>query len=297
MNSSWRIRKDRFSGYLMCIIALCIVAFVVAMGTGLYMRSRPILAQYSAWELLSGTEWKPSQNKFGFLPYVMGTLSVTALAVAIALPLSFLTATFLTEYSRRRVKRLVYPALDILASLPSVIYGVWGTLIVVPFISRHLAPHFVEYSSGYTVLAAGVVLCVMITPMMVSLFVEIMSAVPMGLREASLALGATRWQTTKKVIVRQSLPGLFAAVILAVSKALGETIAVLMVCGNLPKIPSSLFDACYPIPALLANNYGEMLSVPMYESALMFSALALFVVIVLFNVISRIILNRINAQR
>lgn len=281
----------------MCIIALCIVAFVVAMGIGLYMRSRPILAQYSAWELLSGTEWKPSQNKFGFLPYVMGTLSVTALAVAIALPLSFLTATFLTEYSRRRVKRFVYPALDILASLPSVIYGVWGTLIVVPFISHHLAPHFVEYSSGYTVLAAGVVLCVMITPMMVSLFVEIMSAVPMGLREASLALGATRWQTTKKVIVRQSLPGLFAAVILAVSKALGETIAVLMVCGNLPKIPSSLFDACYPIPALLANNYGEMLSVPLYESALMFSALALFVVIVLFNVISRIILNRINAQR
>ena len=119
---------------------------------------------------------------------------------------------------------------------------------------------------------------------------------PNQLREASTAMGATPWQTTRRVVVRSSIPGMIAAVVLAVSKAMGETIAVLMVCGNMPQIPHSVFDACYPLPALLANNYGEMLSVPRYEAALMFSALILFVVVLLFNLISRIILNRVKAK-
>ena len=224
----------------------------------------------------------------------MGTVWVTGIALLLALPLSLLTAAFLTEYSRSWVKRWVYPALDILAALPSVIYGVWGTLLIVPWISDKLAPHFVEYSSGYTVLAAGIVLSVMILPLLVSLLVEIFSTVPQELRDASQSLGATRWQTTKKVVIRRSLPGILAAVVLALSRAFGETIAVLMVCGNLPQAPHSLFDACYPIPTLIANNYGEMLSLPLYEAALMFAALILFVVVLLFNLLSRIILYRIK---
>ena len=134
----------------------------------------------------------------------------------------------------------------------------------------------------------------MILPLLVSLFVEIFSTVPQELRDASQALGATRWQTTKKVVIRRSLPGIFAAVVLAVSRALGETIAVLMVCGNLSQVPHSVFDACYPIPALIANNYGEMLSLPLYEAALMFAAMILFVVVLLFNLLSRIILYRLK---
>ena len=178
----------------------------------------------------------------------------------------------------------------------SVIYGVWGTLLIVPWISDWLAPFFVEYSSGYTVLAGGIVLSVMILPLLVSLFIEIFSTVPQEMRDVSQSLGATRWQTVKKVIIRRSLPGLFAGVVLALSRAMGETIAVLMVCGNLPEVPRSLFEACYPIPALIANNYGEMLSLPLYEAALMFAALILFVVVLVFNLLSRIILYRIKLK-
>ena len=267
---------------------------VLIMGIGLYMKSAPIFEDHSLWELLSASEWKPFKNRFGFYPFIMGTVWVTGIALVLALPLSLLTAVFLTEYSRGWVKRWFYPALDILAALPSVIYGVWGSLLIVPWISEWLAPHFVEFSSGYTVLAGGIVLSVMILPLLVSLFVEIFSTVPQELRDASQALGATRWQTTKKVVIRRSLPGIFAAVVLAVSRALGETIAVLMVCGNLSQVPHSVFDACYPIPALIANNYGEMLSLPLYEAALMFAAMILFVVVLLFNLLSRIILYRLK---
>ena len=267
---------------------------VVGMGAGLYLKAAPIFDEHSLWDLISSSEWRPFKNSFGFLPFIMGTVWVTGIALALALPLSLLTAVFLTEYSRSWVKRWVYPALDILAALPSVIYGVWGTLLIVPWISERLAPHFVEFSSGYTVLAGGIVLSVMVLPLLVSLFVELFATVPQELRDASYALGSTRWQTTKKVVLRKSLPGIFAAVVLAVSRALGETIAVLMVCGNLSQIPHSLFDACYPIPALIANNYGEMLSLPLYEAALMFAALILFVVVLVFNLISRVILYRIK---
>jgi phosphate transport system permease protein len=186
--------------------------------------------------------------------------------------------------------------LDILAGIPSVVYGVWGTLLIVPWISEKLAPHFVFYSTGYTTLAGGIVLGVMILPLLISLFIEIFSAVPKEFRDASLSLGATKWQTSKFIILRKTLPGIIAAVILAVSRALGETIAVLMVCGNIPELPHSLLDSCYPLPALIANNYGEMLSVPLYEAALMLSAFLLFIVVVLFNTTSRVILYRIEKK-
>ena len=289
-----RIAREKTAGAIMLLLTGASLLLVLIMGIGLYMKSAPIFEDHSLWELLSASEWKPFKNRFGFFPFVMGTVWVTGIALGLALPLSLLVAVFLTEYSRAWVKRWFYPALDILAALPSVIYGVWGSLLIVPWISERLAPHFVEFSSGYTVLAGSIVLSVMILPLLVSLFVEIFSTVPQELRDASQALGATRWQTAKKVVIRRSLPGIFAAVVLAVSRALGETIAVLMVCGNLPQVPHSIFDACYPIPALIANNYGEMLSLPLYEAALMFAAMILFVVVLLFNLLSRIILYRLK---
>ena len=161
---------------------------------------------------------------------------------------------------------------------------------------HRLAPYFVSFSSGYTTLAAGIVLSIMILPLLVSLFVELFSSVGNDLRDSSYALGATRWQTAQSVVLRKSMPGVFASVVLAVSRALGETIAVLMVCGNMAAVPHSVFDACYPIPALIANNYGEMLSLPMYESALMFAALLLFVVVLVFNLASRLVLRKIERK-
>jgi len=268
--------------------------FAVIIGISLYYKSAPILDQQSIWNLLSGSSWKPLKGEFGFFPFIMGTLWVTAIAIVISLPLCLLSAIYLSEYAHPRIKKAVYPMIDVLAGIPPVVYGVWGILVVVPFISNDLAPHFVEFSTGYSTLSGGIVLGIMIIPLMISVFIEIFDALPAGLREASLSLGATNWQTIKKVVLRKSLPGLAAAVVLAISRAFGETMAVLMVCGNVSEVPKSVFDPSYPLPALIANNYGEMMSVPMYDSALMLSALLLFVIIVVFNVISRLILIRIE---
>lgn len=275
----------------MLIFTLLALLLVLVIGVGLVLKSLPILEDRSLWSLLSGSVWKPLSGEFGFLPFIMGTLWVTFIALIWTLPLGLLTAIFLTENSKKWVRKAVFPVLDILAGLPSVVYGVWGVLVVVPWIADHLA---IDFSTGYTILAGGIVLGIMILPLMVSLFVELFSAVPSDVREASLSLGATRWQTTKFVLIRKSMPGIIATVILSISRAMGEAIAVLMVCGNLVQIPNSPLDAGYPLPALIANNYGEMLSVPLYESALMFAALILFVVVFVFNIVSRIILHRIK---
>ena len=221
---------------------------------------------------------------------------MSLLAIAIALPLSLLTSIYLNTYASKGIRKFFQPFIDVLSGIPSVIYGVWGTLTIVPLIANKIAPHFVEFSSGYTVLAGGVVLAVMILPLLISILVEVFDSIPKEMTDASLQLGATKWQTVKKVILRKSFPGIIAAVVLAVSRAFGETIAVLMVCGNISEIPHSLFDACYPLPALIANNYGEMLSMPSYESALMLAAFLLFIIVVLFNAISRMTLVQIEKR-
>ena len=289
-----RIIKDKAAQTIMFALTVLAILLVVAIAIGLYLKSVPVLQDKSLWSLLFSSEWRPMKGNFGFLPFIMGTIWVTFMAILLALPISMLTAIYLTEYSKPVVRKIVFPALDILAALPSVIYGVWGVLVIVPWVSQNVAPHFVGFSTGYTVLAAGIVLGVMVIPLLISLFIEIFSGVPVELREASLALGATRWQTTKKVVLRKTIPGILASTVLAVSRAMGETIAVLMVCGCVIGIPKGLLDTCYPIPALIANNYGEMLSMPLYESALMFAALILFAVVLIFNLISRIILYRLE---
>ena len=283
-----RILKDKIAGGVMTAFTIGSMVLVVAMAVGLWLKSTDILAEHSLWELLTASEWKPMKNQFGFLAFIAGTFYVTAAAVAMALPVSLLMAILLTEYSRSVVRRYIYPLLDILAGLPSVIYGVWGTLVVVPIVSGVIGPAVGTATSGYTLLSGAVVMSVMILPLLISLFVEIFDNVSRDLREASLSVGATRWQTTKHVVLRAGLSGIIASTVLAVSRALGETIAVLMVCGNLIKIPHSLLDACYPIPALIANNYGEMLSLPLYESALMFAAFILFFIILIFNLGARL---------
>ncbi len=291
-----RILKDRTARDIMLVLTLLSIVMVASIAIGLYLKSKPVLESESLWTLLFSSEWKPLKGRFGFLPFLMGTVWVTLLSITIALPISLLTAVFLTEYARPIIKKFVFPVLDILAALPSVIYGVWGVLVIVPWISKSVAPHFVDFSTGYTVLAAGIVLSVMVVPLLVSLFIEVFSSVPVELREASLSLGATRWQTALRVVMRKSLAGILASSVLAVSRAMGETIAVLMVCGCVVGLPHGLLDACYPIPALIANNYGEMLSIPLYESALMFAALMLFAVVLIFNLVSRVVLYRIEKQ-
>jgi phosphate transport system permease protein len=185
-----------------------------------------------------------------------------------------------------------------------VVYGVWGIVTVVPLIRDRLVPLTDKYlagnplfastnPSGYCVLAGGIVLAIMIFPVIISVSEEVLRTVPFQLREAGLALGATKWQVIKTVVLRKAMPGVFAAIILGLSRAFGETMAVLMVAGNVPMIPRSVYDPGYPLPALIANNYGEMMSIPLYDSALMSAALVLMLVILVFNIIGRIVLLRI----
>jgi phosphate transport system permease protein len=292
-----RIIKDKILSKIMLVFTVTSVSLVVLIGIGLYYRSLPLLSKASWGDLLSSSVWEPMKGQFGFYPFIMGTLWVTAISILIALPLSLLTAIYLVEYANNATRKIITPLVNLLSGIPPVIYGVWGVLFIIPLVQYGIAPNFVEFSTGYSVLAGGLVLAVMIFPLIVSIVTEVLNTIPKELKDASLALGATKWETVRKVILRKATPGIIAATVLAISRAFGETIAVLMVCGNVPIAPTSVLDAGYPLPALIANNYGEMLSIPLYDSALMFAALLLFIIIVVFNTISRIILGRLERNQ
>ena len=291
-----RVIKDKTARYFMLGIAIFTILLLLVIGLSLFLKAFPIMREKSLWSLLTSSDWKPFKGNFGFLPFIISTIYVSLIAIIIALPFSILTSVYLNSYASKNVRRLFEPVIDLLSGIPPIIYGVWGTLAIVPLIANKIAPKFVEYSSGYTVLAGGVVLAVMIIPLLISIMVEVFRSIPVEMTDASMAMGATKWQTVKKVILRKSFPGIIAATVLALSRAFGETMAVLMVCGNIAKIPHSVFDAGYPLPALIANNYGEMMSMPNYESALMFSAFLLFIIVVLFNGLSRFTLIQIEKR-
>ena len=294
--SSGRTRLDNLTARLMHSMTLISVLLTILIGLGLFIKAWPILSEHSVWEMLTDEKWRPIKKEFGFYPFVMGTVWVTVLALLISFPLCLLASIYISEYASQNIKKIVTPLIDLLAGVPPVVYGVWGIIVVVPLVADVIAPHFVDYSTGYSVLAGGIILAIMIFPLIISILGEVFGAVPQDLRDASLSLGASKWQTTKLVVVRRAIPGIIASVVLALSRALGETIAVLMVCGNIAVAPHNIFDSCYPLPALIANNYGEMMSVPLYDSALMLSALILFVIIVFFNMISRFALVRLEKR-
>jgi len=282
--------KDLVASKLMlsATILSSIIVFIIALA--LFQKSMPILTTQPLSELLLSSSWHPWKGEFGFYPFIIGTLWVTALAMVLSIPPSLLTAIYLAEYAPSKVRGIIKPMVDLLAGIPSVVYGLWGVLLVVPLIRDYVAPLVGVTTTGYTVLAGGIVLAIMVFPITISISEEVIRAVPQEIREASMALGATKWQTVKHVVMRSVLPGIIAAIILGFGRAFGETMAVLMVVGNVPKVPSSLFDPGYPLPALIANNYGEMMSIPLYDSALMLAALILLLVVLLFSVLAGIIL-------
>ena len=304
MRMRWRRLIDRMGGLVMGGLAVTAALLVVTIFIALLARAWPILQSQSLQGLLLGRTWHPLQGAFGFWPFIVGTLWVTGLAMVIAVPLCMLSAIYLTEYAPSIVQQAVKPLIDLLAGIPSVVYGLWGVLTVVPLIrecvgpwaDRHLGdlPLFstVANPTGYGVLAGGIVLAVMVFPIVVSVMEEVLHAIPDGLREATLALGVTRWLMVRKVLVPRALPGVIAAVVLGFSRALGETMAVLMVVGNIPQAPRSLFDAAYPLTALIANNYGEMMSVPLYDAALMAAGLLLLLMVLGFNLLAQLVLQR-----
>ncbi|MDD5557086.1 MAG: phosphate ABC transporter permease subunit PstC [bacterium] len=294
MGNRRRVLADRIAGRFMLLLSVSSGLLICVMAWALLRRSLPILAVKPLSAVLLSDDWMPMRGAFGLFPFIMGTIWVTAAAVLIAVPLSLLAAVYLSEYAPAAVRSAAAPLVDLLAGIPSVIYGIWGILAIVPLIKNRVGPLFGVHATGYSVLAGGVVLAVMIAPVIIHVAAEVFAAVPREMREASLALGATRWQTVRHVVLRRARAGLFAAVGLGFSRAFGETMAVLMVAGNVARVPSSVFDPAYPLPALIANNYGEMLSIPLYDAALMLAALVLLLVVLVFNVVSRIVLIRIE---
>lgn len=303
--SKWPSRKSKDRAARNAFFAITVFPFflLVVILVALIVRSLPILQTASIGELLTGTTWKPLQGQFGFLPFIAGTFWVTIVAMVLAVPPCLLSAIYLAEYCHSRTTAVAKPLLDLLAGIPSVVYGVWGLVAIVPavkvissFASRWLSfiPLFSsDNPTGYSILAGSVVLAVMVAPFIIAITYEVLRTVPAGTREASLALGATRWQTIRYAVLPHTLPGIIAGVVLGASRALGETMAVLMVVGNVVKVPQSIFDPAYPLPALIANNYGEMLSIPMYDAALMAAALLLLLIVLFFNLISTMTLRRI----
>ena len=287
---------DALGGRLMWLVSLFSIALVFIIVVTLVQRSVPILSSRSLIGLLTTSAWNPTRGEFGFFPFIMGTFMVTGLTLALACPVCLLTAVYLAEYAPRKIHGVIKPAVDVLAGIPSVIFGLWGVLFVVPLIKVYAATFAGIDVTGYSVLAGAVVLSIMVSPILISISEEVIAAVPLQLREASSALGATTWQTTKHVVLRKALPGIAAAIVLAFGRAFGETIAVLMVVGNVARVPVSVLDPAYPIPALIANDYGEMLSIPLYGSALLLAALILVVVISTFNIAARVILAKLEGR-
>ncbi len=287
-----RYLRNRIHTTWMVITLIIIILLPFILGTGLYIKSTLLLQDHKLFELLTTSVWKPLAGKFGFLGFIISSLWVTFIALIIAGPICLLSAIHLTQYADKWVLKIMHPVIDILAGIPSVIFGVWGILVIVPFISHYAGPFFGKEVSGYSILAGGIVLSIMIIPFVLNILIEVFNTIPNELQEASLSLGASRWQTIKHVLVRKAFPGIISAYGLGISRAFGETIAVLMVVGNVTKIPNGVFQPGYPLPALIANNYGEMLSIPLYDSALMLAALILFVIVLLFNLASRLAIIR-----
>ena len=287
-------RKLRdFIGTKLMLIATVFVSllFFVIFLILLY-KSMFILETQSISELLLSSLWNPEKGEFGLYPIIMGTIVVTGISLLIAVPISLLSAVYISEYAPGKIRRVIRPFLDVLAGVPSVVYGLCAFLFLVPLVKDVIAPWFGIESTGLCVLTASVTLSVMVFPIIISLCVESFSAIPIELKEASLSVGATKWETVKKVIFRASAPSIISAILLGFGRAFGETIAVNMVVGGIPRIPSSLLHPGQTLASLIASAYGEMMSVPLYESALMLVALILFVVVLLFNVLGVVVLRR-----
>ncbi len=251
------------------------------------------------WKFFFTSTWDPVAGDFGALPFIYGTVVTSALALLIAVPLGLGAAIFLAELAPRRVSDSLAFMIDLLAAVPSVIYGLLGIFILVPLMRSVIAPAlrstlgfiplFQGPSYGVGILTAGLVLAIMVVPFIISVSREVLLSVPADVREAALSLGATRWEATWKVVVPFARTGIFGSVFLALARALGETMAVTMVIGNDPRIAASLFAPGYSIAAVIANEFSEAVG-NLYVQSLIELGLVLFLITFILNGLARILI-------
>ncbi|MCU1294181.1 MAG: phosphate transporter permease subunit PstC [Bryobacterales bacterium] len=302
--SGVRVLYDRLRGgdeiaYLVTLACAVATLLIVALLVGeLWINSQPTVKTFG-WHFLTSSRWDPNSGNFGALPFIYGTCVTSFLALLIAIPLGVAASVFLAEMAPPKLSNILTFLIELLAAVPSVIYGLLGIFILVPLIRDYLVPVLTKLFGylpifsgdfyGVSFLSAGMVLAIMVVPFIVSVSREVLLAVPTDQREAALALGATKWETTWQIVIPNALTGIFGSIFLALARALGETMAVTMVIGNTPKITASLLSPGYSIAAVIANEFAEA-SGDLYVSSLMFLGLVLFGLTIIINAVARILI-------
>jgi phosphate transport system permease protein len=290
---------DRVFKWLTLLMALSVFALIVLIGYELAKGSQLALAKFG-WRFLTTSDWDPVSEQFGALPFIYGTLVSSLIALLIAVPVSIATAVFLTELAPNWLRQPLTMFIELLAAVPSVILGLWGIFVMVPWLRTHLLPWlrravgflplFQGPIYGVSMLAGGIVVAIMIVPIITSISREILRSVPGLQREAAYALGATRWEVTRIAVLSYAKKGLFGAVILGLGRALGETMAVTMVIGNTPQIAASLFAPGYTLASVIANEFTEA-TTDVYLHALFEIGLVLLGVTVVVNALAQLLLK------
>jgi phosphate transport system permease protein len=297
---------DRIFKWLLVLAALAIPVLLLGLLYELVVGARPAIAEFGVGFITSST-WDPVADRFGAWPLIFGTLLTSFLALLLAVPLSLGVAIYLTEFAPARIRRPVATMIELLAAIPSVVYGLWGIFVLIPFLTTNVypwlqatlgfLPFFQGPIYGPSVLSAALILTIMVMPYIMSVSREVLLAVPEGQREAALALGATRWEAVTSAIVPYAKSGIIGAVILGLGRALGETMAVTMLIGNAHDISSSLFAPGYSMAAVIANEFSEAGMGSLHASALTYVALLLFAITVLVNAGARLLIWRVSRGR
>jgi phosphate transport system permease protein len=282
------------------VLVAASASILLIVGAIIYMmvdNSMPTLRRFGVG-FLFGSEWRPSQEVFGALPFIYGTIISSLIAVLLAVPVSIGVAIFLVEQAPIRVARPIAFMVELLAAIPSVVYGLWGIFVLAPVIREYVGPTlqstlgflplFQGRITGLGMLTAGIILALMITPIITAVVRDVLEAVPVTQREAALALGATKWETTT-IVLNNAASGIAGAVVLGLGRAIGETMAVTMVIGNSPQISPSLFEPANTIASLLAANFAEATD-RLYLSALIEIGLVLFLVTFVVNALAKLLI-------
>jgi len=295
-----RIRRppDRFRT-VAAIVACGAPAALILIVAVLIQQALPAIRQFGLG-FLSGTDWNPVADSFGALPGIFGTVTTSLIALVLALPVGVAVALVLAEQGQQRVRGLIGTGIELLAAIPSVVYGIWALYVLGPFSFQHLetpiADHlgWIRFLSGparpQSLFTAALVLAVMILPTLTAVSRDVIRAVPRGLRENSIALGATWWETVWRVILPAARAGIFGATILSLGRALGETIAVTMIIGNRYEIPASIFSPAYTLASVIANEFTEATGT-LYPAALIELGLVLILVTLTVNVVALLLVR------
>jgi phosphate transport system permease protein len=294
-----RISAGEELSYLVCLAAATtVLIIVVALVYQLWTQSALPIHKFG-WSFLKGKSWDPNSGEFGALPFIYGTCITSAIALLISIPVGVGAAIFLAELAPPKVSNAMTFLIELLAAVPSVIYGLLGIFILIPLIRAYLVPVlkltagglplFRGAFYGVSILSAGIILSIMVVPFIISVSREVLLAVPTEQREAALALGATKWEATWDIVIPNARTGIIGSVFLALARALGETMAVTMVIGNTPQIMTSLLAPGYSIAAVIANEFTEATG-DLYLSSLVYLGLVLFGLTIVLNAIARILI-------